>query len=88
MANQSELDQRVLKSLTGRDKLNALLADQGLPTVRAVALAFLEHEENVSRCLGGSTDRRPTMERIRTKLSKALTLERSELDGLLGGALP
>ena len=88
MTKLNELDRRVLESLSGRAKLDALLADHGCPTVRAVALAIQEHEENVSRCLSGHQGRRPTMDRIRDKLAALVSLERADVDTLLGGPLP
>ena len=88
MSDAAELDQRILGALSGRAKLDALLADLGFPTVRSVADAFNEAAEDVGRCLSGSADRLPTMHRIRTKLSNALDLKRPMIDDLLGGALP
>ena len=88
MPDNTDLDERVLATLSDRAKLDSLLADRGMPTVRAVALAFDESAEDVSRCLGGVTDRRPTMNRIRDKLAEGLDLSRATIDGLLGGPLP
>ena len=88
MSKRTELDQRVLGSLSGRAKLDALLIERGFPTGRSAAEAFNEGAEDVSRCLNGKTDRLPTMHRIRQKLCKALDLERPVLDELLGGPLP
>lgn len=88
MPDLNELDRRVLGSLTGRAKLDALLTDAGLPTVRSVAMAFGEAADDVSRCLSGHTGRRPTMDRIRDKIASAVGLERSEVDSLLGGPIP
>lgn len=88
MSKRTDLDQRVLGSLSGRAKIDALLMERGFPTGRSVAEAFNEGSEDVSRCLGGGTGRLPTMHRIRSKLSRALDLERAVLDELLGGPLP
>ena len=88
MSELTDLDQRVLGSLSGRAKIDALLLARGFPTGRSVAAAFNEGTDDVSRCLNGGTDRLPTMHRIRGKLCKALDLERAILDDLLGEALP
>ncbi len=88
MVDPTKLDQRVLGSLSGRAKIDALLADLGFPTVRSLAEAFSEGAEDVSRCLSGGTARLPTMHRIRAKLCNALDLDRDTVDELLGGDLP
>ena len=88
MSKRTDLDQRVLASLSGRAKIDTLLMERGFPTGRAAAEAFNEGAEDVSRCLNGRTTRLPTMHRIRRKFCKALDLERAVLDELLGGPLP
>ena len=88
MSETTDLDRRVLGSLSGRAKIDALLMERGFPTVRSVAEAFGELAEDVSRTLSGGSDRLPTMHRIRGKLSKALDVDRAVLDDLLEGALP
>ena len=88
MSKRTDLDQRVLGSLSGRAKLDALLIDRGFPTGRSFAVASNEGSEDVSRCLNGGTDRLPTMHRIRRKLCNALDLERAVLDEFLDGPLP
>ena len=88
MSKLTDLDQRVIGSLSGRAKIDALLMARGFPTGRSFAEASSEGSEDVSRCLNGGTERLPTMHRIRRKFCKALDLERDVLDELLGGALP
>ena len=88
ISKPTDLDQRVLASLSGRAKIEALLIERGFPTVRSFAEASNEGAEDVSRCLNGGTVRLPTMHRIRRKLCKALDLERPVLDELLDGPLP
>lgn len=88
MPRLNEIDSRVLESLTGRDKLEALLTDRGYPTVRSIAEATGEFPDDVSRCMGGQrTRRRPTLDRIRTKLADLAGLTREQVDELLGGPL-
>ncbi len=88
MSKRTALDKRVIGSLSGRAKIDALLIDRGFPTGRSFAEASNEGAEDVSRCLNGGTVRLPTMHRIRRKLCKALDLERPVLDELLDGPLP
>jgi 2-methylaconitate cis-trans-isomerase PrpF len=87
MTRITPLDRRVLDSLTGRGKLEALLLDLGYPTVRSLALAIGEPETDVSRALSGERLRRPTMDRIRAKISEVANLSRADIDALLGGSL-
>ena len=88
MSKRTDLDQRVLGSLSGREKIDALLMERGFPTGRSFAVASNEGAEDVSRCLMARAERLPTMHRIRRKLCKALDLERAVLDELLEGPLP
>lgn len=87
MARLNEIDRRVMESLTGRAKLDALLADAGFPTVRTLAAKLGEFPDDVSRCLSGHRGRRPTMDRIRTKVADLVALDRAAVDDLLGGPL-
>lgn len=87
MPSLNELDKRVLDSLTGRAKLDALLTDRGYPTVRALAQGIDEFPDDVSRCLSGHQGRRPTMDRIRNKVAEVIDLDREKVDRLLGGPL-
>lgn len=87
MPRLNEIDRRVLDSLTGRAKIDALLTDRGIPTVRALALALDEFPDDVSRCLSGHQGRRPTMDRIRDKVAGVLDVDRETIDDLLGGTL-
>ena len=88
MSKPTDLDRRVLGSLSGRAKIDALLLEMGFPTVRSFAEASSEASEDVGRCLNRRIVRLPTMHRIRRKLCKALDLERAVLDELLGDPLP
>jgi hypothetical protein len=87
MPRLNEIDRRVLESMTGRAKLDALLEEAGHPTVRAVSFALAEFPDDVSRCLSGHQGRRPTMDRIRAKVADMLGLARETVDELLGGPL-
>lgn len=80
MANINEIDRRVLATLTGRDRIKALLAEKGM-TLRDFAEKHNEWVENVSRCIGGE---RP-LPKIRSKLAKELKLKRAEIDSLIDG---
>lgn len=88
MPRLNEIDRRVLESMTGRAKLDALLMDHGYPTMRSLADAIGEHYTDVSRCLSGHVgQRRPTMSRIRDKVAEVVGLSREAVDDLLGGPL-
>lgn len=87
MPRLNEIDRRVLGSLTGRAKLDALLTDQGYPTNRAIASALDEFPDDVSRCLSGHQGRKPTMDRIREKIAALVDVDRAVVDELLGGPL-
>ena len=87
MPRLNEIDRRVLDSLTGRAKLDALLEDRGYATNRAIASALDEFPDDVSRCLSGHQGRRPTMDRIRGKLAELVDVPREAVDDMLGGPL-
>lgn len=88
MPRLNEIDKRLLDSMTGRAKLDALLTDLGYPTVRTISQAMDESYEDVSRCLNGrGHDRKPTMSRIRDKLADLAGIKRETVDELLGGPL-
>lgn len=80
MPRINEIDRRVLATLTGRDKLKALLAEKGL-NLKAFAERHNEWVENVSRCLSGD---RPLPE-IRDRLAGDLGMSRAEIDRLIDG---
>lgn len=78
MSRINEIDKRVLGTLSGRDKIKALLSEKGL-TVRDFARKHDLWRENVSRCMGG---KRPLPE-IRDALAEELDLPREKIDALI-----
>jgi hypothetical protein len=75
----NEIDRKVLGTLTGRDKIKALLRDRGLQ-LRDFAEKHNLWREDVSRCLSGE---RPLPE-VRDHLAEELGLTRAEVDDLIG----
>lgn len=82
MARINEIDRRVLRALSGRDKLKALLADKGM-SLKDFAERHNEWVENVSRCLAGE---RPLPE-LREKLAEDLGMSREAVDMLIDGGV-
>lgn len=76
----NEIDQRVLATLTGRDRIKALLQERGL-SLKGFAEKHNEWVENVSRCIAGE---RPLPE-LREKIAVELGLQRREVDRLIDG---
>lgn len=80
MPRINEIDRRILETMTGRDRIKALLREQGMG-LKEFAEAENEWVENVSRCIGGGS---PHPE-IREKLAARLDLTRPEIDRLIDG---
>lgn len=80
MGRINDIDARVLDALSGRDKIKALLSDNGL-TLSAFAKKRNFWVEHVSRCLSG--DR--AQEEIRDALADELELSREKIDELIDG---
>jgi hypothetical protein len=74
----NEIDKRILRTLTGRDRIKALLAERDL-TLKSFAAKHNEWVENVSRCISGD---RP-LPVIRDKLAHELELTRDQVDALI-----
>lgn len=80
MARINEIDREVLESLTGRDKLKALLSAKGM-TLTDFAKKHNFWVEHVSRCLANE---RPHSE-IRDAMASELGLSREKVDRLIDG---
>lgn len=80
MARINDIDRRVLATLTGRDRLKALLGERGF-TLRAFAEKHNLWVENVSRCLSGER----SLPEIRDAIASELELDRSTVDRLIDG---
>lgn len=80
MPRINEIDQRVLATLTGRDRLKALLSEKGM-TLTAFAAKHNAWVENVSRCLSGERQ----YPEIREALASELELDRTTVDDLIDG---
>lgn len=80
MPRINELDRRVLATLSGGEKVKALLSDKGL-SLAAFAEKHNLWVQNVSYCVHGD---RPLPE-IREKLAAELDLSRAALDSLIDG---
>lgn len=80
MARINEVDRVVLASLTGADKLKALLADRGLG-LKDFAKKHGEWVQDVSLCIRGQRE----MPDIRDKLAAELEMDRSAIDRLIDG---
>lgn len=82
--NRESINRRVLASMTGRAKLEALLTDLGYPTLRTIAEAIDEPESEISRCFSGYQGRAGQMDRIRSKVAQLAQIGRDDVDELLG----
>jgi predicted DNA-binding transcriptional regulator len=80
MARINEIDRRILATMTGRDRIKALLDEKGL-NLKEFAEKVNEWVENVSRCISGE---RPLPE-VRDKLAEELELTREQVDSLIDG---
>lgn len=79
MGRINEIDQRVLATLTGGEKIKALLAEKGL-TLKDFARAHGEWVENVSACIRGERQ----LPEVRDALATELGLTREQVDELIG----
>jgi hypothetical protein len=80
----SELDKRILESLTGAERIRALLRGKGYPTHREFAVATGRYVEEVSMCLTGAR----RYDEIREDLARILEVDRAEVDRLIDGDQP
>lgn len=80
MEDFNDLDKRVLATMTGRDRIKALLAEKGL-NLKDFAEKHNEWVMNVSYCLSGE---RP-LPKIRKKLAKELGLPLETITRLIDG---
>jgi transcriptional regulator with XRE-family HTH domain len=78
MPRINEIDRQVLATLTGGEKIKALLARRGL-NLKQFAEKHGEWVQNVSYCIRGD---RPLPE-IREKLARELEMDRAAIDALL-----
>lgn len=78
MSEADDLDRRVLRSITGRDRLKALLSEGGL-SLTDFARKYNHWVTDVSRCIGGD---RPLPE-IRDDLAEELDLTREQVDQMI-----
>lgn len=80
MAKLSEIDKRIIETLTGRDRIKALLSARSL-SLKAFAERHNLWVENVSRCIGGD---RPLPE-VRAALATELELTLNEVSQIIDG---
>ncbi len=76
----NEIDRRVLNTLSGGEKIKALLSEQGLQ-LKDFAERENEWVQNVSACIRGER----ALPGIRAKLAKCLSMERAAIDWLIDG---
>lgn len=84
MGTSSKLASRILKAVSGDQKVVALLREAGYPTIKSAAGSIGEWPATVSKNIHGHEY---NLE-IRAKLAKLVGLSREELDSIIGGVEP
>ncbi len=78
MGRINEIDRRVLATLTGSDRIKALLSERGL-NLKDFARQQNEWVENVSACIRGERQ----LPEVRDQLAETLDLTREQIDALI-----
>lgn len=73
-----DVDRKILSTLSGRDRMVRLLADQQ-HTIASASRALGEYPEQVSRCIG---NKRP-LPRVRDGLARLLGISRAVVDRVI-----
>lgn len=74
----SEIDRRILSTLSGSDRMKALLADAG-HSLTSFARKHNLWVQEVSRCIAGKRN----LDEIRSALARELNLSRDEVDSII-----
>lgn len=81
MRTVNEVDERVLRAMSGPDRIKILLRDAGFPSLATLSWKIQKHVQQISYCINGDRE----YPEIRDALAAELELSRDEIDELIDG---